>query len=143
MAFSGYSIDPAVARGVVNSARNRFDDLHGMENTLETTGEAVAVAADEDEINTALQESFTNFLRPFVVTMITSATSIFTATDDVINIYDNADTTMADDSDAQEQAVDDMAAKAKTYDNVADYSDTVSTADDGQGPAANENGHDW
>lgn len=141
MAFSGYNIDAPAARGVVSAARGRFDDLDGMENTIEVAGEAVADAAVEADINTALKSAFSDFLRPFVVTMISTADNIFTTTDSVINTYDNADTQMSD--EVKTQAVQDMVYDAKAYDNVPDYSASDSTAGDGQGADANTEGYDW
>lgn len=130
MAFSDYNISAEAARGIVTSARNRFQDLDGMENRLEATGDAVASAADEDKITQALKDSYTTFQRPFVVTMIETADNIFSTTDNVINIYDNADTTMSE--DAQSSAVRDMVDEAQKYDNVPDYSATDSTGDQGK-----------
>ncbi|GAA1657024.1 hypothetical protein GCM10010977_11080 [Citricoccus zhacaiensis] len=130
MAFNDYNISADAARGIVESARNRFQDLDGMENKLQATGDAVASAADEAKITTALKDSYTNFQRPFVVTMITTADNIFSTTDNVINIYDNADTSMAE--DAKATAVEDMGYEATKYDNVPDYSPTDSTGDQGK-----------
>lgn len=141
MAWSDYDIDPDAARPIVQRARGRFDDLNGMENTLETTGEAVADAADEDKINTALKNAQTNFLHPFTVTMIRTAESIFDGTDNVINIYDNADTDMSE--AARDKAVEDMKWENGQYDNVPDYTSSDSTAADGQGAAPNTEGYDW
>ncbi|MEW1980396.1 hypothetical protein AB0333_05635 [Citricoccus sp. NPDC079358] len=130
MGFSDYEISADPARAIVESARGRFQDLDGMENKLEATGDAVASAADEDKITKALKDSYTNFQRPFVVTMISTADSIFSTTDNVINIYDNADSSMAD--DAKATAVEDMVYEATKYDNVPDYSATDSTGDQGK-----------
>jgi len=143
VAWNAYDIDPDVARPIVQRARGRFEDLQGLENQLELTGEAVADAAQEDDINAALKTIQTDFLRPFVVTMIRTAENIFDTADNVVNIYANADTTMADDAAARQRAVEQMEGQARAYDNVPAYSAGDTTSPDGQGAEANTEGYDW
>lgn len=125
MAFSGYDIEPDAARGVIATARNRFDDIDGIEHKIESDGVAAGTASKEDAIDGALQDAFENFLKPFVVVMIEAGRKTFDGTESVVNIYDNADTSMSE--NVQATAVSDMLHEVELMDQLPDYDQDAST----------------
>ena len=132
MAVDGYEINtPADARGIINKARGRFDDIDGIEWEIETTGEGAANAAKESSINNALQDAFTNFLRPFVVTMITAGRKSFDGTESIINIYDNADTNMTSAPQQMQNEIElmDDLPEYKTSTRTGDYTPVVTSTE--------------
>lgn len=136
MAVDGYKIDtPDDVRGIINRARGRFDDIDGIEWKIETTGEAAANAAKEADINDAMKDAYTNFLRPFVVTMISAGRKVFDGTESVVNIYDNADTTMSQSAGQIENEIELM-------DDLPDYKSSTKTGE--YSPVVTSpGGYDW
>jgi len=126
VAFNGYDIDtPDAARGVIATARNRFDDIDGIEHRIESDGAAAGAAAKEGAIDGALQDAVENFLKPFIVVMIEAGRKTFDGTESVVNIYDNADTSMSDNVKAA--AVSDMVHEVELMDDLPDYDSSTST----------------
>lgn len=134
--MDGYDISPGAVRGVISTARSTWSALHGLENTIEGSGEAAATATKEDEINTAMQHAFTNFLRPFTVLMVDMGDQCFDGADNVIDIYDNSDTEMSD--TARKEAMGNALADSQ---ELTDYNGTSSTG--GERPAPIDGGYDW
>lgn len=122
-----YNIDIPAARQTVTNARGQFDDLDGIENTLKTTGEAMATTALESDINTALDAAYDNFLRPMAVTMVLAGRQLFDNTDSVITIYDNADLEMGKRADVYTES--DIATQVRRSGEVPDYSASSRTAE--------------
>ncbi|NUL47637.1 hypothetical protein F7P69_20880 [Cellulosimicrobium funkei] len=123
MAFGGYDINVDEARGVVSTARTTFTALEGIENSIQTDADAAAGATEEGEIQQAMTDVLTNFLRPFVVTMVNSGKHVFDTTDNVITTYDNADSDISLQSSAATDMVEDVADIGET----PDYSSTTTT----------------
>lgn len=134
MAFNGYDIDAPGARNAVKAARDRFDDMNGIEHSLKDANSKVSEAALEEKIATALETCYSQFLHPFTVTLIDTGTNIFDATDSAINAYDNGDTQMSD--AAKSIAVADMTSAFNTYDNMPEYSESNTTGTKEDAPKA-------
>lgn len=128
MGWGDYNIDVAPARAAISAARGRWDDIDGIEHEIELTGEAAATASKEDSINSALQEAFTDFLRPFVVTMIKSGRQTFVCGDNVVTTFENADTAASDVADArQEEAIGQIKHATEIVDATPSYSEKDET----------------
>lgn len=134
--MDGYDISPGAARGVISQARDTWSALHGLENTIEGSGEAAASATKEDKINTAMEHAFTNFLRPFTVLMVQMGDRSFDGADSVINIYDNGDTAMSDNT--RKESMGDALAESQ---KLVDYRSGSSTG--GERPEPIDGGYDW
>ncbi len=134
MALDGYEIDPEAARGVVKTARDRFSDMNGMEHSMQDANSKVSEAVRDEEIVAALETCYSQFLRPFTVTMIDTGTNIFACTDDVINAYDNGDTEMSD--RAKNKAVEDIGDAIGGYEDIPSYSESDTTGAKDDAPKA-------
>lgn len=134
MAFNGYDIDTEASRTVVKNARDRFDDMNGMEHSLQGANAKVSDAAQEEDITAALETCYSQFLRPFTVTMIETGKNIFDATDSLINAYDNGDSEMSD--RAKSEAVEDMGGAIGQYEDIPNYSETDTTGAKEDAPRA-------
>ncbi|MDI3329930.1 MAG: hypothetical protein QJR09_04235 [Micrococcus sp.] len=134
--MDGYDIDKAGARGAIASARSIWSGLHGLENSIEASGEAAATATQEDDINAAMSHAFTNFLRPFTVITVQMGDRAFDGADNVINIYETADSEMSDNAKAQG-----MAGALAESQELTSYNGSESTG--GKRPEAVDGGYDW
>lgn len=127
MAFNGYDIDTDAARGVIATARNRFDDIDGIEHRIESDSAAAGAASKEGAIDGALQDAFENFLKPFIVVMIEAGRKTFDGTESVVNIYDNADTSMSE--NVRATAVSDMLHEVQLMDELPEYDKNATTGE--------------
>ncbi|WP_372699022.1 hypothetical protein [Arthrobacter sp. JSM 101049] len=121
-----YNIQVTDARSAVTSARNEFDDLDGQEGRIEVAGEALANALEEDALNTALKQVFSDFLKPWTVTLVDHGNNLLNAADSIISEFVAADGDMED--SANKQHVRDIAKIIDTVDDTPDYDPKSSTS---------------
>lgn len=141
-----YNIQVTDARAAVTNARNEFDDLDGQEGRIEVAGEALANALDEDRLNTALVRVFSDFLKPWTVTLVDHGNNLLNAADTIVSEFVAADGDMED--AANKQHVRDIAKIIDTVDDTPDYdpassSSSTSAANTYGGTNSSDGRHEW
>lgn len=134
MAFNGYSIDVASARGAISGARSNWSSMLGYESKVETDMDEAGTAAKHSSIVSALNAAFTGCIRPLIVTMVNSGTNTFTSGDNVITAYENGDAAM-NDAAVQKRAVTDIEKATAGINVTPEYSPTTTSvpSPDGDG----------
>lgn len=131
MAFNGYDITPAAALAAIKNARDRFDDIDGIESKIDTTLAAAGTASNESKISSALDDVFDTFARPFVVTMIKSGRQTFTMGENLITTYQQADEDAgAYSAQKKDTAVTSMEKTLELIDDTPEYSESDTTGKD-------------
>lgn len=141
-----YTIEVDKARSAVASARGEFDDLFGHEGRIEEAGESLADAVEEDEINSALNQVFSDFLKPWTVTFVDHGKNLLNAADSIISEFVVADGKMEDSGNSRE--VREIGKIIDTVDDTPDFdpessTSSTSAANTYGGTNSNDGKYDW
>ncbi|HHW82369.1 MAG TPA: hypothetical protein GX743_00905 [Actinomycetales bacterium] len=98
MGLDRYVIDAEDARGAIDAAARRFDDLDGEDRRTKASFEAAGATIGEARITEALRAAFNDNVRPVLGQLRISGEHLFKQGHEIITIFEGATADQSDEA---------------------------------------------